>query len=141
MLFHHSKSPCQPILPGLKQNQPPQWLVKGWLTGLPDRIRTCDPMIKSHLLYQLSYGESVEKFEGAKIENFRFSRKTNDSASPSDIRPGLVDYRCPAVGILNFAKLNALKFPVEGRGYGAGLAIFAIRIHGMRVAVFDGADG
>ena len=24
--------------------------------GEPDRIRTCDPVIKSHLLYQLSYG-------------------------------------------------------------------------------------
>lgn len=26
--------------------------------SLPDRIRTCDPMIKSHLLYRLSYGEN-----------------------------------------------------------------------------------
>lgn len=24
--------------------------------GEPDRIRTCDPLIKSQLLYQLSYG-------------------------------------------------------------------------------------
>ena len=33
--------------------------------GLPDRIRTCDPMIKSHLLYRLSYGELI--FRGAKV--------------------------------------------------------------------------
>ena len=25
-------------------------------SGEPDRIRTCDPLIKSQLLYQLSYG-------------------------------------------------------------------------------------
>jgi hypothetical protein len=35
-------------------------------TGLPDRIRTCDPLIKSQLLYQLSYGE-VYKIRLAKI--------------------------------------------------------------------------
>ena len=27
--------------------------------GEPDRIRTCDPLIKSQLLYQLSYGPIV----------------------------------------------------------------------------------
>ena len=26
------------------------------MIGEPDRIRTCDPLIKSQLLYQLSYG-------------------------------------------------------------------------------------
>ena len=26
------------------------------IVGEPDRIRTCDPLIKSQLLYQLSYG-------------------------------------------------------------------------------------
>ncbi len=25
-------------------------------SGEPDRIRTCDPLIKSQMLYQLSYG-------------------------------------------------------------------------------------
>ena len=28
--------------------------------GEPDRIRTCDPLIKSQLLYQLSYGPPFE---------------------------------------------------------------------------------
>lgn len=28
----------------------------GRYSGEPDRIRTCDPLIKSQLLYQLSYG-------------------------------------------------------------------------------------
>ena len=40
-------------------------LIYKWLSvfcGLPDRIRTCGPLIKSQLLYQLSYGE----FEGCK---------------------------------------------------------------------------
>ena len=27
--------------------------------GEPDRIRTCDPLIKSQLLYQLSYGPNA----------------------------------------------------------------------------------
>ena len=35
--------------------------------GLPDRARTCDPLIKSQLLYQLSYGEVW----GCKIRNNR----------------------------------------------------------------------
>ena len=29
---------------------------KGGFSGEPNRIRTCDPLIKSQLLYQLSYG-------------------------------------------------------------------------------------
>ena len=28
-------------------------------SGEPDRIRTCDPLIKSQLLYQLSYGPTT----------------------------------------------------------------------------------
>ena len=29
-------------------------------SGEPDRIRTCDPLIKSQLLYQLSYGPTSQ---------------------------------------------------------------------------------
>ena len=29
--------------------------------GEPDRIRTCDPLIKSQLLYQLSYGPAMRE--------------------------------------------------------------------------------
>ena len=36
------------------------------LSCLPDRIRTWDPLIKSQLLYQLSYGEE----SGCKSTNF-----------------------------------------------------------------------
>lgn len=35
--------------------------------GEPDRIRTCDPLIKSQLLYQLSYGPTpgvIRKMRG-----------------------------------------------------------------------------
>ena len=35
-------------------------LVSG--NGERDRIRTCDPVIKSHLLYQLSYAPESVKF-------------------------------------------------------------------------------
>ena len=31
-------------------------------SGEPDRIRTCDPLIKSQLLYQLSYGPITGRF-------------------------------------------------------------------------------
>lgn len=36
----------------------------------PGEIRTLDPMIKSHLLYQLSYGVSI--FIGLQINTFFF---------------------------------------------------------------------
>ena len=44
--------------------------------GEPDRIRTCDPLIKSQLLYQLSYGpkiyyETILKFHYNQEENLR----------------------------------------------------------------------
>ncbi len=32
------------------------YLTDRKFSGEPDRIRTCDPLIKSQLLYQLSYG-------------------------------------------------------------------------------------
>ena len=32
---------------------------QGRENGEPDRIRTCDPLIKSQLLYQLSYGPTI----------------------------------------------------------------------------------
>lgn len=41
---------------------------QAFFLSLPDRIRTCDPMIKSHLLYQLSYGEVL--FQGCKFTTF-----------------------------------------------------------------------
>ena len=34
----------------------------GEFSGEPDRIRTCDPLIKSQLLYQLSYGPNTGRF-------------------------------------------------------------------------------
>ncbi len=33
-------------------------------SGEPNRIRTCDPLIKSQLLYQLSYGPITRRFLG-----------------------------------------------------------------------------
>ena len=32
--------------------------------GERDRIRTCDPVIKSHLLYQLSYAPLINEYLG-----------------------------------------------------------------------------
>ena len=38
-------------------------------SGEPNRIRTCDPLIKSQLLYQLSYGPNTGRFStGAEKE-------------------------------------------------------------------------
>ena len=34
-------------------------------SGEPNRIRTCDPLIKSQLLYQLSYGPNTRGYLGA----------------------------------------------------------------------------
>ncbi len=37
--------------------------------GEPDRVRTCDLLIKSQLLYQLSYGPTFQWFRGASPGN------------------------------------------------------------------------
>ena len=41
----------------IKKQRKPHQLVTSSFLSLPDRARTCGPLIKSQLLYQLSYGE------------------------------------------------------------------------------------
>ena len=41
------------------QKKAPKTNVFSALSGERDRIRTCDPVIKSHLLYQLSYAPDL----------------------------------------------------------------------------------
>lgn len=45
--------------------------MRWFFTGLPGRIRTFDPMIKSHLLCQLSYGEEKDGQRYKKIKKQR----------------------------------------------------------------------
>lgn len=35
--------------------------VAGWIGGVPAGTRTRDPMIKSHVLYRLSYGHALTR--------------------------------------------------------------------------------
>ena len=59
--------PVDHCSPGESERPVPMW-VPDWTSvrhengGRPDRIRTCDLLIKSQLLYQLSYGPTVTEF-------------------------------------------------------------------------------
>ncbi len=44
-------------------------------SGEPNRIRTCDPLIKSQLLYQLSYGPTQKSHKGTGPEGQGISLK------------------------------------------------------------------
>ncbi len=44
--------------------------------GSPSRTRTCDPMINSHLLYQLSYRGITGAFRQVSLERFGSSSRT-----------------------------------------------------------------
>lgn len=41
-----------------------QYSGENRIGGEPNRIRTCDPLIKSQLLYQLSYGPNTRRYLG-----------------------------------------------------------------------------
>ena len=59
-----------------------------FLNGLPARARTVDPLIKSQMLYQLSYGEIVLDISIKNIRfvllNFKWSPRTGSNRGPSD---------------------------------------------------------
>ena len=51
-LRFHLRHPCRSPFKKIK----PRFREAEFFNGTPARIRTVDPMIKSHLLYRLSYG-------------------------------------------------------------------------------------
>ncbi|GEM_PF-2295459 len=56
-----------------KKRKTPKYLNLSALLSDPGGARTLDPMIKSHLLYQLSYGVII--FLGCKDNSLFFCRK------------------------------------------------------------------
>ena len=87
------------ILWVLKQNQPSQSLVKGWLSRAGGRTRTADQLITNQLLYRLSY---TGWFCGCKNRTFSYCRNTgaefcfNQVVNPAASHACNFLYFCPA---------------------------------------------
>ncbi len=75
-------------------------------SGEPDRIRTCDPLIKSQLLYQLSYGPNTGGLLGAGIRGVkRKSRRLWRKFCRYPIWPGMSNLSASG---LAFLKMHGL---------------------------------
>lgn len=59
------RNPVDRPKPAARQSARRCLVMKREVSGEPNRIRTCDPLIKSQLLYQLSYGPITRRYLGA----------------------------------------------------------------------------
>ena len=78
------------------------------LVGEPDRIRTCDPLIKSQLLYHLSYGPHVTTYILAMFRIIKDERRAV-CGGPSAYSPTVFCPLKPVPRLMFKAMINASK--------------------------------